>query len=116
LTIREETQGDVVVLALTGSFMGEPEASLFQEKKFQLLEKNKNRIVLDLRGLKMANSFGLGNMISAMVSARNAGGDLRLAGLTGDVERVVKTMELTRVFKVFESVEQAVTSFTPQQS
>lgn len=111
MTIREETQGDVTVVSLAGSFMGEPDANVFQEKKFELIGNKKNKIVLDLAELKLANSSGLGNIIGAMISARKAGGDLRLARVTGEVDRVVQTMGLMKVFKVYESVEQAVESF-----
>jgi anti-sigma B factor antagonist len=115
VTITEQLRGKVTVLAFNGSFMGEPEASLFQNKKFQLLEANRNRIILDFSETTMINSSGLGSLISALVTVRNKGGDLRLAGLAKTVDDVIKRVNLDKIFKVFETVEQAVSSFEQEQ-
>ena len=85
MIITEQLHEKVVVLGLKGSFMGEPEASFFQEKKFQLLEANRVNIVLDFSELTLINSSGLGNLISALVSTRGRGGDIRLAGVNKSI-------------------------------
>jgi anti-sigma B factor antagonist len=111
MTFSEELRGDVTVLKMQGSFLGEPETSQFQSTKFRLLEAKHNRIVLDLSELKVMNSSGLGTLISALVSTRNGGGDIRLSRLTGAVKEVIKNVQLDRIFKIFETAEQAVDSF-----
>ncbi|MGH2568033.1 MAG: STAS domain-containing protein, partial [Bacteroidota bacterium] len=111
VTIIERVDGDVTVLGFQGTLMGEPEASMFQQKKFQLLEAKRNMIVIDLYELKMINSYGLGTLISALVSARNRGGDIFLARVSKDIDYVIKTVQLGKVFKIFETVEEAVASF-----
>lgn len=115
MTITEELRGKVVVLGLNGSFMGEPEASHFHKKKFQLLEANQIRIVLDLSATSMINSSGLGSLISALVSIRDRGGDLRLARLNKTIDYVIQKVQLDKIFKIFDTVEQAVTSFEQEQ-
>jgi anti-anti-sigma factor len=102
---------DVVVLGLQGTLMGEPEASQFQQKKFQLLESQKTKIILELSELKMINSYGLGTLISALVSARNRGGDIRLSGVSKDIEYVIKTVQLGKVFRIYDTLDEAVKSF-----
>ncbi|HEY6953473.1 MAG TPA: STAS domain-containing protein [Bacteroidota bacterium] len=111
MTITEEFHGKVCVLGLKGSFMGEPEATLFQERKFQLLEKDHVNIVLDLSEMTMINSSGLGSVISALVSIRDRGGDLRLARLNSTIHFVIQKVQLDRIFRVFKTVEEAVSSF-----
>jgi anti-sigma B factor antagonist len=115
VTITEQLRGEVIVLGLNGSFMGEPEASLFHKKKFQLLEANQIRIVLDCSKTTMINSSGLGSLISALVSIRGSGGDLRLARLNKTIEYVIQKVQLDKIFRVFETVEEAVTSFEQKQ-
>jgi len=111
VTIKEDARGDVALLILGGTLMGEPEASQFQQKKFQLLEAKRAKIVVDLSELKMINSYGLGTLISALVSARNRGGDIRLAHVSNDIDYVIKTVQLGKVFKIFETIDEAVASF-----
>ncbi|HET9131664.1 MAG TPA: STAS domain-containing protein [Terriglobia bacterium] len=111
MTINERMQDGVAVLALVGNFVGETESSLFQEKKFALLEAGRNRIVLDMSGLTMINSAGLGSLIAALVSTRDRGGDLRLAALTKSVAYIIEKVHLDTTLKVFESVDGAVGSF-----
>lgn len=105
------TEGDVVILRLEGTFVGRPDVSRFEESMFELLHHDKVRIVLDVEGLKMVDSAGLGAMISAMISVKRRGGGLVLARVGGDVARVVKSMQLHRVFAAYEAVEGAVASF-----
>jgi anti-sigma B factor antagonist len=112
MTITEQVRGDVIVLGLKGRFMGEPEATLFHQKKYRLLEAKSIRIVLDLSGIAMINSSGLGSLIAALVTIRDRGGDLRLAALSESVDFVIHKVKLDKVFKVFRTVEEAISSFS----
>jgi len=111
LNITEQLREGVVVLRLRGPFTGEPESSEFQKKKYELLESTKNKIVLDLAGTTMINSAGLGTLISALVSFRDSGGDLRLARLNKTIDDVIQKVQLDKVFKIYDTVEKAVSSF-----
>ena len=111
MTITEQVHDKVVVLALKGTFMGEPEATLFQEKKFQLLEENRSKIVLDLSELTLINSSGLGSLISALISTRHKSGDLRLANVSKLIDYVIQQVNLGKIFKIYKTVEEAVASF-----
>jgi anti-sigma B factor antagonist len=114
VTITEQRSGAVIVLKLKGSFMGEPEASLFHKKKFQLIESKQVQIVLDCSELTMINSSGLGSLISALVSLRATGGDLRFANLSQTINFVIQKVQLDKVFRIFETVEEAALSFENQ--
>lgn len=111
MTIAEESFGDVTVLILVGTLMGEPEASEFQRRKFDLLEANRKKLVLDLSGLKLINSYGLGTLIAALMFTRKRGGDIRLASVSNVISHVIQTVQLDKIFEIFETVEEAVQSF-----
>ena len=115
MTLTEEVRGTVTVLGFVGNFMGEPEASVFQSKKYQLLQENRTRIILDFSQTTMINSAGLGSLISALVSVRAKGGDLRFASLSKSVDEVIKRVNLDKIFMVFETVPQAVSSFEEER-
>lgn len=91
--------------------MGELDGSRFQEKKFHLIEANHVRVVLDMTELTMINSSGLGSLIAALVSTRERGGDVRLAGLNKTVAYVIEKVHLDTTFRIFETVADAAASF-----
>ena len=111
MTIARSQKDGIEILRLEGTFLGRPDVSLFEESMFQLLHHDKIRIILDVEGLKMVDSAGLGSMISAMISVQRKGGGLCLAHVGGEVARVVKSMQLHRVFVVYDTVEDAVAGF-----
>ena len=68
-------------------------------------------MVVDLSKVKFMNSSGLGMLISAMTTMRNAGGDLRLANVADRIQSLLVITKLITVFKHFDSVEAAAKSF-----
>jgi anti-sigma B factor antagonist len=111
LTIAEESIGEVVVISLKGTLMGEPETSEFHEHKFRLVESGRTKLVLDLSELRMINSYGLGALIAALVSTRKKSGDIRLARVSKEIDYVIQTVQLGKIFKIFPTVQEAATSF-----
>jgi anti-sigma B factor antagonist len=67
----------------------------------------RTRIVVDLSGCGFLDSSGLGALISGLKTARQAGGDLRLAGVGPQVATVLELTNLDRVLRVHDSVAAA---------
>jgi len=111
MNIKEKMHGDVAVVALKGNLMGEPDTTEVRDKVYSLLQDNIKKIVLDLGKVKWINSSGLGSLIAAMTSVKNKGGDMRLANITEKVESVFMITQLIKVFKTYETVDRAVSSF-----
>lgn len=65
------------------------------------------RIVVDLSGTEFVDSSGLGALIGGLKAARLAGGDLRIAGMTEPVRRVLKLTNLDRVLRDHPTPESA---------
>lgn len=102
---------NAVVLTLKGNVMGGPDGSKLHETLQNLKEEGKKNIVVDLSKVKFMNSSGLGMLISALTTMRNAGGDLRLANVADRIQSLLVITKLITVFKHFESVDEAVTSY-----
>lgn len=66
------------------------------------------RIVLDLAAVTFMDSSGLGAVIAALKTTREAGGDLRLARAT---EPVLIVLKLTKVDRVLPMYEDSTTAF-----
>lgn len=73
----------------------------------ELVDAGSARIVVDLSGTEFVDSSGLGALIGGLKSARLAGGDLRIAGTTEPVRRVLKLTNLDRVLRDHATAESA---------
>ena len=111
MQFKESLEGDVVVIALKGNLMGEPETSEFRDQVKSAVAEGFQKVVLDVSKVKWVNSSGLGSLISALATVNNAGGDMRIANVTEKIESLFMITQLVRVFKSFETVERAVASF-----
>ena len=106
-----DEQYNCVVITLKGNVMGGPDGSKLLDTLHELKEAGKTNVVADLGKVKFMNSSGLGMLISAMTTMRNAGGDLRLAKVADRIQSLLVITKLITVFKHFESVKEAVASF-----
>jgi len=76
-----------------------------------LVGDGKSQIVVDLTPLNFIDSSGLGALVTALKAARQAGGDVRLCGLSTPVKSIFELTRLYRVFDIFENRSEAVASF-----
>jgi len=106
-----EERYNSVVITLKGNVMGGPDGAKLHESLHELKEQGKANVVVDLSKVKFMNSSGLGMLISAMTTMRNAGGDLRLANVADRIQSLLVITKLITVFKHFESVDEAAKSF-----
>lgn len=111
MAIKEQLHGKVAVLQVKGNLMGGPETVEVHDKVKEVVSKGINRVVLDLSKVKWVNSSGLGAMMGAMTTVRNAQGDLRLTGVTEKVQSLLMITKLVTIFETFPTVEDAVASF-----
>lgn len=72
-----------------------------------LVNDGRTRIVVDMEETTFLDSSGLGALIAGLKSARQAGGDLRVARPTEAVRTVFSLTNLDRVLKPRDSVDGA---------
>lgn len=65
------------------------------------------RIAVDLTGVDFIDSSGLGALINGLKSARQAGGDLRIAAPGKQIRLVLELTNIDRVLKAYENAETA---------
>ena len=68
------------------------------------------KVVIDLGGVKWINSSGLGVLMAAMTTLKNAEGQMKLANVTEKVESLLMITQLMRIFDTYESVDRAVSA------
>jgi anti-sigma B factor antagonist len=104
---------DVVVVEVHGKLLGAPEnVDLFHGLIRSLIDDGNNKIVISLRHTPFADTVGIGMLIGAYTSARNAGGDLVLSHVSTRIKKILKVTKLLLIFRTYERVEEAVASLS----
>ena len=107
-----EERQNAVIIALEGNVMGGPDGAKLHDTLHQLREQGKKNVVIDLAKAQFMNSSGLGMLISAMTTMRNAGGDLRLANVADRIQSLLAITKLNNIFKHYPSIDEAVVSYS----
>ncbi|MFH0989210.1 MAG: STAS domain-containing protein [bacterium] len=102
----------ISVVELKGNVMGGPDATLLNEELHKLVDAGKKNVVVDLGEVKFMNSSGLGMLIGALATIRNAGGKMKLARASEKIESLLVVTKLVTVFEHHDTVSQAVASFS----
>ena len=98
---------DVVVFDISGKIMGGEESTRFHGRVRENINLNKKN---NMEKVDWINSVGLGMLISALTTIKNAGGRLVLVNITS-IESILALTRLITVFDHFDSVEAALDSF-----
>src|SRR5579863_10183120 len=103
--------GDVTVIDIVGPItLGEGSIVTGNAVRERLAEGNK-KILLNLKDVSYVDSSGLGELITAFVSVRNAGGAMKLVGLSKRLHDLLKLAHVDTIFDVHEDEAHAVLSF-----
>ena len=107
---RSEVEGRAVVLSPRGR-LNMTTAALLRQSVAAEVEGGSARVVLDLAGVAFVDSSGLGAIVGGLKSARQAGGDLRIAAAGEQVRTVLELTNLDRVLRPHDTVEDALSGW-----
>lgn len=110
LKLSSHTISGVQVINCAGRIVFGDEASQLRELVKRQIPEN-NRIVLNLADVSYIDSGGIGTLVSLFTSARNAGGDIKLANLTKRVGDLLQITKLITVFESYDDEQKAVNAF-----
>jgi len=74
------------------------------------------QIVLNLRAVEYVDSGGLGALVGLVNSARALGGDIKLCGLSSQVQSIFEIMRLPTVIEVFTGQQEAISAFPQHET
>ncbi len=116
MKIKTHEHYNAVVIELKGNVMGGPDAEEFSKLLHKLLDEGKKNVVVDLANVKFMNSSGLGMLISGYTTMKNGGGSLVLANATEKINSLLVITKLITIFDNYDSVEEAVKSFSKENN
>ncbi len=110
MEIKDSKIKNVTVITVEGSLdaLTAPSLAEYVSKKVSAEEIN---IVVDFSGVDYTSSAGLRALLGATKETRAQSGDLRLAALQPNVEKVLTISGFTSILKVFDDVDTAVSSY-----
>ena len=111
MKIDKQMNQGVVILRLNGDLTGGPDGDLFHDTIKQAIAGGNNKVLVDMGNIYLVNSTGLGLLIAALTSTKNAGGSLRLLNVTKRIESLLVVTKLSLIFKTFKDEEEALGSF-----
>ena len=114
MKIDEEIRDNVAILSVSGALMSGPEVSEFHEHIKRLVKDGIVNVVADFSKVKWFGSSMLGVMTASLTTARNAGGDIRLTGITKKIESILMVTQLAGIFRTLDTVDRAVASYQTQ--
>lgn len=111
MKVRTYSKDGVEVLEPKGKFLGGTDTGELDEKLYSLLGKGVKAVVIDLGSTDWMNSSGIAILIHHYKKFRDQGGQLKLANLTKNIEKILVIAKLTSVFETYDSLDEAVASF-----
>ena len=113
--ISAKSAGDVSILKVSG-YLDTTTAVEFENALYTLLKKNCHKIIVDLSGVTYISSAGWGIFIGEIKEIRNHGGDLKLAGMVGDVYEVFQLLEFNSILEAYPTLDEAKDAFAKGSS
>ena len=111
MKFKSKESNGIEIIKLEGNVLGGPDAAQLNDSLHKLIEEKKNKVIVDLSDVPLMNSSGLGMLIAAATTMRNAGGELKLAGASEKILHLLKVTKLVTIFEHYSTVAQAVESF-----
>lgn len=107
MNIHTKVLGDgVTILKLVGK-LNMVSAPHLRDVISSAIVAGNSRLAIDLSGVDFMDSSGLGALINGLKTARQAGGDLRIASPTEQVQLVLELTNIDRVLKAYDDAEGA---------
>jgi len=94
-------QSDPTVITLSGNVLGGAEAMSFTGVVADLVRAGVRYVIADLSDVPLMNSSGLGMLVGASTTLRNAGGVLAVAGANEKLRELFRMTRLDAVLALY---------------
>lgn len=110
MEITEKQSGSVCVIQLSNTSGERARFDGFQQRVRERLASGQRKFVVDLSGCTWIDSTGLGELVKSLVAVMRDGGSMSLASVPPKLLGLLSVTNLTSVFDVYGTEEQAVSS------
>lgn len=114
MEIEHTMKNDILVITFEADRLDAKDAAQFKQNVISLINKTeKNQVVFDLNKLNFIDSSGVGIFLSILRFLNSRGGELKLAGITQPVRTILELVSMHKIFEIFKTSDDAVSSFKP---
>ena len=85
-------------------------APRLREMLIRLVDEEKYHLIVDMEGVEFLDSTGLGVLVGGLKRVRSHDGGIDLVCTQGRILRIFRITGLSKVFNIFDSVEEALAS------
>jgi anti-sigma B factor antagonist len=110
---KSQTANGIPVLELAGSIYMGDDCRRMEREVEELISQSQPRVILDFSGVVYLDSSGIGSLVKSLSKLKKAGGAMRLAGVQGMVEGVLKLTRVNTVIGLYPNVTAASEDFPP---
>jgi anti-sigma B factor antagonist len=104
---KRETDG-VLVISVDGKMIGGADSDIFHDYIKDVIAEGHRNIVINLKKVPWADSRGVGMLIGAHTSVKNAEGNLVLTNVGDRIDSILTLTRLLLIFKTFDTEEEGV--------
>ncbi|MEO5876233.1 MAG: STAS domain-containing protein [Streptosporangiaceae bacterium] len=115
MIINHRLHGDRAIVAVSGEVdvFTSPE---LREYLQNLIEEGNLNLILDLTGVEFLDSCGLGVLVGIFHRLQSRDGSLVFAGASERVGKVFHITQLTKIFELYPTLDQALAAGVPTPS
>src|SRR5687768_8958069 len=111
LTIGQRLAGDIAILDLDGKVtLGETNRQLHEALR-KLVTDGTNKVILNLKKVKVVDSSGLGEIVAGYSTLKANGGELILINMPSKVLELMTITKLYTVFNVYDTEAEGLAAF-----
>ena len=108
--VERSASGEITLLSLSG-FLDAHTAPKFEGAVESALDAGRIQLIVDGGGLTYISSAGLGVFMGFIEEFREAGGDIKICGLSPKVREVFALLGFEELFDIVDTVEAATARF-----
>lgn len=108
MTFKSSENNGVLVLKIEGNLIGEEVGSGLLDAANDAINDGTVLCAIDIEKVKYINSSGIGVLITLLTKFRNQEGEVVIVNPSEHVKKLLIITKLTAIFKIADSVEQAI--------
>lgn len=116
MKIRQRQNGAITIVELEGRLIFDEGDVMLRDCINGLVRQGFTKILIDMKGVTRLDSAGIGMLVAKYVTAYMRGGRVKLLNLTNRGELLMDVTKLVTVFDIFDDEEEAVKSFSLDES
>jgi anti-sigma B factor antagonist len=108
---KRNVEPNIVVLEMSGRFLMGKDCYSVDQEVDQHIQRNQKSFIFDLAAVEHVDSAAIGQIVKSYSKLKKSGGMLRLAGVRGMVDGVLKLTQVHKVIEIFPTVHDAAQNF-----